>query len=203
MFITRRSLPRRTVLRGLGTVVALPFLESMVPAMTALAQTPARPPLRFGAVYVPNGCPIPYWMPKGEAGPLALTPILQPLELFQRELTVIGQLSRAGGAGVTDHAVSSAGWLTGAVAKQTEAEDIQVGISIDQVLAQAIGQETPFPSLEYATEDFTGYIGGCGDDDGERPAGGRWRIWASTGARSAAWTFTHWPGDTCCAISPS
>lgn len=154
------------MLRGLGTVVALPFLESMVPAMTALAQTPARPPLRFGAVYVPNGCPIPYWMPKegmpkGEAGPLALTPILQPLESFQRELTVIGQLSRAGGAGVTDHAVSSAGWLTGAVAKQTEAEDIQVGISIDQVLAKAIGQETPFPSLEYATEDFTGYIGGC------------------------------------------
>jgi len=149
------------VLRGLGTVVALPFLESMVPAMTALAQTPARPPLRFGAVYVPNGCPIPYWMPKGEAGALALTPILQPLASFQRALTVIGQLSRAGGAGVTDHAVSSAGWLTGAVAKQTEAEDIQVGISIDQVLAKAIGQETPFPSLEYATEDFTGYIGGC------------------------------------------
>jgi hypothetical protein len=162
MFITRKSLPRRTVLRGLGTVVALPFLESMVPAMTALAQTPARPPLRFGAVYVPNGCPIPYWMPTGEAGALTkLTPILTPLEPFRDRLTVIGQLSRAGGANVTDHAVSSAGWLTGAVAKQTEAEDIQVGISIDQVLAKHIGQETPFPSLEYATEDFTGYIGGC------------------------------------------
>jgi len=132
-----------------------------VPAMTALAQTPARPPLRFGAVYVPNGCPIPYWMPKGEAGALALTPILQPLEPYRDQLTVIGQLSRAGGASTTDHAVSSAGWLTGAVAKQTEAEDIQVGISIDQVLAKEIGQETPFPSLEYATEDFTGYIGGC------------------------------------------
>ncbi len=161
MFITRRSLSRRTLLRGLGTTVALPFLESMVPAMTALAQTAARPPLRFGAVYVPNGCPIPYWMPKGDAGPLTLTPILQPLEPFQSQLTVINQLSRAGGAGVTDHAVSSAGWLTGAVAKQTEAEDIRVGVGIDQVLAKHIGQETPFPSLEYATEDFTGYIGGC------------------------------------------
>ena len=74
MFITRRSLPRRTVLRGLGAAVALPFLESMVPAMTALAQTPARPPLRFGAVYVPNGCPIPYWMPKGEAGQVGWSP---------------------------------------------------------------------------------------------------------------------------------
>jgi hypothetical protein len=162
MFITHKSLPRRTVLRGLGATVALPFLESMVPAMTALAQTPARPPLRFGAVYVPNGCPIPYWMPPGEAGALPkLPPILEPLEPFRDRLTVIGQLARAGGASVTDHAVSSAGWLTGAVAKQTEAEDIKVGISIDQVLAKHIGQETPFPSLEYATEDFTGYIGGC------------------------------------------
>ncbi len=161
VFITRRSLSRRTLLRGLGTTVALPFLESMVPAMTALAQTPARPPLRFGAVYVPNGCPIPYWMPKGDAGALTLTPILQPLEPYRGQLTVINQLSRAGGAGVTDHAVSSAGWLTGAVAKQTEAEDIRVGVGIDQVLAKHIGQETPFPSLEYATEDFTGYIGGC------------------------------------------
>jgi hypothetical protein len=161
VFITRKSLPRRTVLRGLGTVVALPFLESMVPAMTAVAQSAARPPLRFGAVYVPNGCPIPYWMPEGEAGALKLTPILEPLAPFQSQLTVINQLSRPGGAAVTDHAVSSAGWLTGAVAKQTEAEDIQVGISIDQVLAKHVGQETPFPSLEYATEDFTGYIGGC------------------------------------------
>jgi hypothetical protein len=117
--------------------------------------------LRFGAVYVPNGCPIPYWMPKGDAGALTMTPILQPLEPFRGQLTVINQLSRAGGAGVTDHAVSSAGWLTGAVAKQTEAEDIRVGVGIDQVLAKHIGQETPFPSLEYATEDFTGYIGGC------------------------------------------
>ena len=158
--MTRKSLPRRTVLRGLGSVVALPFLESMVPAMQAHAQG-VRPPMRFGAVYVPNGCPIPYWMPSGAAGELELTPILKPLEPFRRQLTVVNNLSRPGGASVTDHAVSSAGWLTGAVAKQTEAEDIRVGISIDQVLAKHIGQETPFPSLEYATEDFSGYIGGC------------------------------------------
>src|SRR5690606_12339021 len=125
MFITRKHLPRRTILRGLGATVALPFLESMVPAMTAHAQTAARAPLRFGAVYVPNGCPIPYWMPNGGSGELELTPILKPLEPFRDRLTVIGQLSRAGGASVTDHAVSSAGWLTGAAAKQTEAEDIQ------------------------------------------------------------------------------
>jgi hypothetical protein len=76
-------------------------------------------------------------------------------------MTVIGNLSRAGGKTVTDHAVSSAGWLSGVVAKQTEAEDISLGVTIDQVIAGQVGQETPFPSLEFATEDFSGYVGGC------------------------------------------
>jgi hypothetical protein len=143
--------------------VALPFLESMLPAR-ANAQTVA-PPLRFGAVYVPNGCPIahaePQWIPSGPAGPLELMPILKPLEPFKDQLTVLGNISRAGRDGVTDHAVSTAGWLSGAVARQTEAEDIRAGVTLDQLLAKHIGQETPFPSLEYATEDFAGYIGGC------------------------------------------
>jgi hypothetical protein len=159
MFVTKKHLSRRAVLRGLGSTVALPFLEAMVPALSAHAQGAA--PLRFGAVYVPNGCPIDYWMPSGAGGELAITPILQPLEPFRSALTVIGNLSRAGGTTVTDHAVSSAGWLSGAVAKQTEAEDIRVGVSIDQVLAAHMGQDTPFPSLEFATEDFSGYVGGC------------------------------------------
>jgi hypothetical protein len=161
MFITKRALPRRTFLRGVGTTMALPFLESMVPAMSALAQTPAKPPLRFGAVYVPNGAPMNFWMPQAGAGALEVTPILKPLEAYRDRVTVIGNLSRAGGKTVTDHAVSSAGWLSGVVAKQTEAEDISLGITIDQVLAKEIGQETPFPSLEFATEDFSGYVGGC------------------------------------------
>jgi len=163
MFLTNKTLPRRTVLRGLGSVVALPFLESMLPAR-ANAQT-AGPPLRFGAVYVPNGCPIasaePQWIPAGPAGPLELMPILKPLEPFRDQVTVFGNISRAGRDGVTDHAVSTAGWLSGAVARQTEAEDIRAGVTLDQLLAKHIGQETPFPSLEYATEDFAGYIGGC------------------------------------------
>ena len=160
MFITKTSLPRRMFLRGAGTAMALPFLESMVPAFTALAQTAARPPLRFGAVYFPNGAPMSYWMPKS-AGDLEITPLLRPLEPFRDRVTVIGNLSRAGGKTVTDHAVSSAGWLSGVVAKQTEAEDIRLGVTIDQLLAKEVGQETPFPSLEFATEDFSGYIGGC------------------------------------------
>src|SRR6185369_6242806 len=160
MLITKKALSRRMFLRGAGTAIALPFLESMSPAMTPLAQSLARPPLRFGAVYLPNGCVMDYWMPKTQ-GVLELTPVLKPLEPFQNQITVIGNVSRAGGKNSTDHAVSSAGWLTGALAKQTEAEDIRVGIGIDQILAKHIGQETPFPSLEFATEDFAGYVGGC------------------------------------------
>ena len=160
MFVTKKSLPRRTFLRGVGAAVALPFLESMVPAMQAHAQT-ALTPLRFGAVYFPNGCPMDYWMPTGPAGALEMTPILKPLEAFREQMVVINNLSRPGALSVTDHAVSSAGWLSGAIAKQTEAEDIRVGVTIDQVLAKHIGQDTPFPSLEFATEDFSGYIGGC------------------------------------------
>ena len=161
MVISKKSLPRRTFLRGVGAAVALPFLESMAPAMTPLAQSPAKSPLRFGAVYLPKGCVMDNWTPKTTDGSLEITRVLSPLEAFRNQMTIVGNLTRAGGKASTDHAVSSAGWLSGALAKQTEAEDIRVGISIDQVLAKHVGQETPFPSLEFATEDFSGYVGGC------------------------------------------
>ncbi len=159
MFITKKSLPRRTFLRGIGATVALPFLDAMVPAMAAAPPAP----LRFGGVYVPNGNPKPLesFIPDGPAGTLTLKPMLQPLDAFRNQMTIVNNISRPGGTSVTDHAVSSAGWLSGAVAKQTEAEDVRVGVTIDQVLAKHIGQETPFPSLELATEDFSGYVGGC------------------------------------------
>jgi hypothetical protein len=164
MFVTKTALSRRTVLRGLGTALALPFLDAMTPAF-ARGQQRVTAPLRFGGVYVPNGAPIgnsptTSWMPKA-AGELEITPILTPLADHRNHITVIGNLSRAGGKNATDHAVSSAGWLSGVVAKQTEAQDISLGSTIDQVLAKHIGQESPFPSLEFATEDFSGYIGGC------------------------------------------
>ena len=161
MFVTKKALPRRTFLLGVGTTLALPLLESMVPAFTALAQTPAKGPLRFGAVYFPNGATNKHWFPDATSPGYEYKTILKPLEPFRNQVTSFGNLSRAGGKTVTDHAVSSAGWLSGAVAKQTEAEDIYVGVSIDQVLARQIGQDTPFPSLEVATEDFSGYVGGC------------------------------------------
>jgi hypothetical protein len=152
------------VLKGFGTALALPFLDAMTPAF-ARAQERAVAPLRFGGVYVPNGAPIgnsptTSWMPKA-AGELEITPILTPLAEHRNYVTVIGNLTRAGGKNATDHAVSSAGWLSGVVAKQTEAQDISLGITVDQVLAKHIGQESALPSLEFATEDFSGYIGGC------------------------------------------
>ncbi len=160
MFITKRALHRRTFLRGVGTAVALPLLDAMVPSLTALAQTPARPRTRFGAVFIPNGAIMEQWTPAGEGAGLQLTPTLASLEPFRDSTVVVTNLTRAATQG-GDHAVSAAGWLTGAAAKRTEAEDIRAGITIDQVVAAEIGQDTPFPSLELATEDFTGYIGAC------------------------------------------
>ena len=160
MFVIKKSLPRRTFLRGAGAIVGLPLLEAMVPALTALAQTPARARMRFGAVFVPNGAIMESWTPAGEESGFALSPSLAPIERFRDSMVVISNLTRAATPG-GDHAVSAAGWLTGVGAKRTEAEDILAGVTIDQVVARQIGQETPFPSLELATEDFTGYIGAC------------------------------------------
>jgi hypothetical protein len=160
MYATRKALPRRTFLRGVGASVALPLLDAMVPSFTVLAQTPAVPRTRFGAVFIPNGAIIESWTPTNAGAGLELSPILKPLEPFRDSLVVISNLVRAATPG-GDHAVSAAGWLTGVGAKRTEAEDILAGITIDQVVARQIGQDTPFPSLEVATEDFTGYIGAC------------------------------------------
>jgi hypothetical protein len=160
MFISKLCLPRRTFLRGMGAAVALPLLEAMVPAMTALAQTPARPVRRFGAIYVPHGAIMDQWTPASAGRGFPFTPTLKPLEPWRDSLVVISNLTRAGTT-VGDHAVAPAGWLTGALAKQTEAEDVRAGTTIDQIVAKEIGQDTPLPSLELATEDFTGYIGGC------------------------------------------
>jgi uncharacterized protein DUF1552 len=160
MFVSRMSLPRRTFLRGMGATVALPLLEAMVPTFTAMAKTAAKPQPRFGAVFVPNGAIMEDWTPATTGKDFEFSPILKPLEPFRDSLVVVTNLTRAATQG-GDHAVSAAGWLTGAGAKRTEAEDIHAGVSIDQVVAKQIGQDTPFPSLELATEDFTGYIGAC------------------------------------------
>jgi uncharacterized protein DUF1552 len=157
MFITKMSLPRRTFLRGMGVTLALPLLDSMVPALTAMAKTAANPQRRFGAIFVPLGERPGYWTPKTVGANFDFQPILKPLEAFRDHITVVSELCDP----LDGHATTVAAWLSGTIPKRTIAEDVHNGVTIDQVIAKQIGQETVFPSLELATEDFTGYIGGC------------------------------------------
>jgi len=162
MFLTQKSLPRRAVLRGLGAAVTLPFLDAMLPAFVPLAKADAKPRMRFGVVYTPNGAIMQELTPKTVGAGFEFTPILKPLEPFRDSLIVVTNLTRPHpGSQFGDHAVSAAGFLTGVWPKRTEAEDVLANTTIDQVVARQIGQDTPLPSLEVATEDFTGYVGGC------------------------------------------
>jgi hypothetical protein len=153
MFITKKSISRRAVLRGAGAVMALPFLESMIPAFAL----PANPKRRLGIVFIPLGERPGYWTPKTVGTDFEFSPILKPLESFRNHMTVVSELCDP----LDGHAVTVAAWLTGSIPKRTIAEDVHAGVSIDQLVANQIGQDTVFPSLELATEDFTGYIGGC------------------------------------------
>jgi hypothetical protein len=162
MFLTKKSLPRRTILRGLGVAAALPILDAMFPALVPLAKADAKPRMRFGAVYFPNGAIMQQLTPATAGAGFEFTPILKPLEPFRDSLIVVTNLTRSHpGSQFGDHAVSAAGFLTGVWPKRTEAEDVLANTSVDQVVARQIGQDTPLPSLEVATEDFTGYVGGC------------------------------------------
>ena len=130
MFITKKSLARRTFLRGLSATVALPFLDAMAPALTAATAAPKR----LGFVYFPNGAIMDSWIPKTAGAGFEFTPTLAPLAPYQDHLAVIGNLARAGTT-IGDHAVAAAGWLTGVYAKKTEAEDVLAGPTIDQIIA--------------------------------------------------------------------
>jgi hypothetical protein len=161
MFITKKHLSRRTLLKGAGVAIGLPFLESMIPAWTPTAKAATSAP-RFGVVYFPNGAIMQQFTPSATGEGFGFTPILKPLEPFKHSLVVVTNLTRSHpGSQVGDHAVSAAGFLTGVWPKRTEAEDVLANTTIDQIVATQIGQETPLPSLELATEDFTGYVGGC------------------------------------------
>ncbi len=161
MFISKLSLPRRTFLRGLGAAMGLPLLEAMVPALTAAAKTAAAPHRRLGFVYVPHGVIMDQWTPPADGAGLTSTPILRPLERHRDSLVVVSNLARPEMTFETQHAGAAASWLSGVPPKRTEGPDFQDGTTIDQVVARAIGQDTTFPSLEVATEDFTGLVGAC------------------------------------------
>ena len=158
MFITRSALSRRTVLRGMGASLALPLLDAMVPALTPAARTAASPTRRFGAVFVPMGERPSHWTPATSGAGFEFSPILKPIESLRDHIVVVSNIDRPP-AGT--HAVSTGTWLTGAAPKRTEAEDFVAGKSLDQYIAESIGKDTVFPSLEIGTEDFTGYVGAC------------------------------------------
>ena len=160
MFITKLAIPRRTFLRGVGASLALPLLDAMVPAAAALAKTDASRPMRMGFMYIPHGADMPSWTPAAAGTNFELSPTLKVLEPLRDSLVVVSNLKRAGGAAEM-HAAAASGWLSGAVPKHTEGQDYRIGTTIDQVLAAHLGQSSQFPSIEFATEDYTGYVGGC------------------------------------------
>jgi hypothetical protein len=157
MFSMKKRISRRAVLRGAGAAIALPFLESMVPALTPVAKTAANPQTRFGVVFVPLGERPGFWTPTKVGADFEFTQILKPLEPYRNWVTIVSELCNP----LDGHAVSVAAWLSGSVPFRTIAENVKAGTTVDQIIANKIGQDTPFPSLELATEDFTGWIGGC------------------------------------------
>src|SRR5262245_40192906 len=164
MIIRKLALPRRTFLRGAGAALALPFLDAMVPALTAMAQTPATPPLRLGWIYVPNGVTVADWTPAATGTAYELTPSLAPLAPFRSQMLVVSGLAHrqaeAMGDGSGDHARASAVWLNGVHPKRTEGADVQAATTVDQIAAQTLGRDTLLPSLELSLED-TFMIGNC------------------------------------------
>ena len=156
MIITRKSISRRTVLRGIGATLALPLLDSMVPALAALRNTAAQPVRRLGVVYVPNGMVMDQWSLSPDVSGLELSPILQSLTPFRDRLLVLSGLNGVPGGG--PHAGASTRFLTGVVSEETEGAELNAGISMDQLVARELGRHTQLASLELALDgrDFTG-----------------------------------------------
>jgi len=160
MIITKKALPRRTFLRGMGASLALPLLDAMVPSMTALAKTAADPVRRLGFIYMPMGSDIARWTPPGESGKLGeLSHSLQPLAPVVDHVSVITNLELKNAYPGT-HATSNAAFLSAAKAKWTESTDYYLGTTVDQIAAREIGQQTLLPSLELSM-DLLQTIGQC------------------------------------------
>src|SRR6187455_2472675 len=164
--IFKKHLSRRTFVRGMGVTLSLPFLDAMVPAGRALAQTAAKPQIRLGLCFIPHGAVMNQWTP-ATTGALELSPILSPLAAHKEQVVVLSNLAHAmagpQGAGDNggDHTRCPAVFLNGVHPKRTDGADIHAGTTIDQMAAAKIGQETLLPSLELAVEDYSGLVGSC------------------------------------------
>jgi hypothetical protein len=159
MFLTKKHLSRRTALKGLGVSVGLPLLDAMIPAATALAQTAASPMLRVGFFYIPHGAilwntaygaEMDHWTPKGSGKNFELSPIMSPLEKYKHLVASFSELENKASQNSV-HAVNPATWLSGAK-PDLSAPGASMTPTIDQLIAKQIGQETPLPSLEVASE---------------------------------------------------
>ncbi len=169
MFITKKHLSRRTVLKAAGVRMALPFLEAMVPAGTALAQTAAAPKLRTAFFYIPHGAimyntshgpAMDHWTPSGSGASFKLSPILASLEPYKKYVSSFGNLENAATAGSV-HTFTPGTWLS-ATRPDTGGPRAHMATTLDQVLAKAIGQSTPMPSLELASETTNQVAAGGG-----------------------------------------
>jgi hypothetical protein len=158
MMISKKALPRRTFLKGVGVSMALPLLDAMVPAATALAATPAAPVRRLGFVFIPMGCDITRWTPKGDRLE-ELSPILSSLAPVKDRVSILSNMELQNAYPGT-HATSNAAFLSAARAKHTESSDYFLGTTADQIAAQHIGHETQLPSLEMAM-DMLQVVGQC------------------------------------------
>lgn len=157
MFITRKHLPRRTFLRSAVATVSLPLLDAMIPASTVLAQTAAKAPPRMGFFYFPHGAIMQNFTPETTGSEFELKSILQPLEPFKNYLTIVSNLDNKRASGPV-HAITPGTWLTGATPRVSH--EPYGGTTIDQIAAMHIGQDTPLPSIEVATE-ASGAAGAC------------------------------------------
>src|SRR5712675_2408173 len=146
MFITKKHLARRTFLKAAGAMLALPFLDSMVPALTAQSRTAANANARLGFVYVPHGAIMDRWTPKTEGAGFEFPPILQALEPFRDTVSVISGLGHQAADSTAVHSLSPATWLSGIRPKPTQGVDAYAGITADQYAAAKIGQDTVLPS---------------------------------------------------------
>ncbi|MFN0124805.1 MAG: DUF1552 domain-containing protein, partial [Blastocatellia bacterium] len=161
MLITRKHLPRRTFLQGAGVSLALPLLDAMTPALASPAQK-AVAPLRMAFLAVPNGIEMKSWTPKGTGRDFEFTRILKPLEPFREDLLILSGLAHRTGISkeAGDHARAGGNYLTGVHPKRTTGADLEVGVSVDQIAARALGSRTPLASLELGCE-ATRMVGSC------------------------------------------
>src|SRR5215467_10191374 len=166
MFVTKKFLSRRTFLQGAGAVLGLPFLDCMVPALTAQDKTAASTAPRLSLVYLPHGAIMDQWTPKKDGTAFELTSILQPLKAHRDQMTVVTGLAHAAADTSAVHSLSPTTWLSGVRPKPTQGTDALAGITADQIVAQRIGHDTLLPSIELGTEDRSGMVGSCDRDYG-------------------------------------